>query len=408
MVVPQFKLASSATLLLLLCSKWQSNEAFQAHLHRHLHRHQSIATKTITTITTKPTSLFGEKYTKGAEIFPATNEERFKLTDSFPNGELPPSVQQVIDNQEQKIAEEEEASNSDTGIDNDSDDVSTEISSSSSSSSSSSLSSSSTETPKIIPKRTRVRKAIQTILRSAAESETETGKTPLINSNPINKRPPLTAIFLMTLGLIKPNHFLSVVFISGYLIALALLASSPKSVDNMNPIVWSVPPQGHVPSLLSNPLGMIGNNQSYFTWLRIGEVFGYITPFLYLFKTVLAGHKHLSETIASNVFLISCQIMTEEMSRKVLTPLPIRVLIPLLYNALRMGPLYEWMMCWSTMNSFGRLLSLANFVYWGMNLFLFLIPIATMKYMRSYFFCVEAEEVVVRDGDEDHIGLLGR
>ena len=155
-------------------------------------------------------------------------------------------------------------------------------------------------------------------------------------------------------------------------------------------------------------LGQIGNSQTYFSWLRTGVIFGYVMPFLYLFKTVLAGHKHLSETIASNVFLISCQIMTEEMSRKVLTPLPIRILIPLIYNSLRMGPLYEWVLCWSTMSKYGKILSLVNFLYWGMNLFLFLIPIASMKYMRSYFFCVEAEEVVVRDGDEDNIGLLRR
>jgi len=100
--------------------------------------------------------------------------------------------------------------------------------------------------------------------------------------------------------------------------------------------------------------------------------------------------------------------MTEEMSRKVLTPLPIRVLIPLIYNSLRMGPLYQWVLCWSSMSAFGKLLSLTNFVYWGVNLFLFLIPVASMRYLRSYFFCVEAEEVVVRDGDEDNIGLLGR
>ena len=44
---------------------------------------------------------------------------------------------------------------------------------------------------------------------------------------------------------------------------------------------------------------------------------------------------------------------------------------------------------------------------WNINLFGFLIPVAGMKYMRSYFFGVEAEEVVVRGGDEDNIGLLG-
>jgi hypothetical protein len=55
----------------------------------------------------------------------------------------------------------------------------------------------------------------------------------------------------------------------------------------------------------------------------------------------------------------------------------------------------------------GKVLAVVNFVYWGMNLFFFLIPVATMKYMRSYFYGVEAEEVIVRSGDEENIGFLG-
>ena len=383
------QLVTSTTILfLIVCSSWQLNEAFQPHLKSLSHHHHHLApfpsSRSPIARSTTTSTILREKYTKGAEIYPATNENQFKLTDSFPGGVLPPSVQATIDNvnlSDEEIKDEEEMEG----------DIPTTT----------------TVIPaEQIPKRTRVKKVIQKILRSAAESETETA--PLVDNRPLDKRPTLIAAFLMVLGLIKPNHFLTVVFMSGYLIALGLLSSSPKSVENMNPILWSMPPQGHVPSLLSNPLGSIGNSQNYFSWLRIGVVFGYVTPFIYLFQTILAGHKHLSETIASNIFLMSCQIMTEGMARKVLTPLPIRILIPLIYNSLRMGPLYQWMMCWSTMSNFGKILSVTNFVYWGANLFLFLIPIASLRYMRSYFFCVEAEEVVVRDGDEDNIGLLGR
>lgn len=72
-----------------------------------------------------------------------------------------------------------------------------------------------------------------------------------------------------------------------------------------------------------------------------------------------------------------------------------------------MGPLYYWLMSWPAMSRLGRLLALGNFLYWGANLFGFLIPIATMRYMRCHFFCVEAEEVIMRPGDEEKVGLLG-
>ncbi len=326
--------------------------------------------------------LNGEKYGRGAEIYPVTNEIDFKLTDSFANGVLPPSVQTIMDDDlnpdDVKVLTEETTNENE------------EKSSTSSTSSTS-----------------KVTNAINSILKSAAASQTQT--SPLIDQTPLNKRPPFIALTLMVLGLITPNHILSVTFISAYLLGLGFVASSPKSLDNMNPMVRSIPPQGHVPALLSNPLGsLISNNPNYTTWLRLGVVFGYVAPLLYIIQTILDGRQHLSEMIATNLFLLSCQITTEDVSRKVLTPLPIRILIPLIYNSLRLGPLYDWVLCWSDMSQIGRVLAVGNFVYWGVNLFMFLIPVAAMKYMRAYFYAVEAEEVTVRDGDEDNIGLLGR
>ena len=366
------------------------------HHHRHhfYHGHQT---------THKITRLKGEKYGRGAEIYPVTNEIDFKLTDSFANGVLPPSVQVVIDEDNetkkkniQKLNGMMKMTNETNGQaqSNTKDNTTVEEESLTANGSSTSTS--------------KVTNAINSILRSAAESQTE--KSPLVDSTPFNKRPPFIALTLMTLGLITPNHILSVLFLSGYLIGLGFVAASPKSMDNMNPIVWSVPPQGHVPNLLSNPLGSsISNNPAYINWLRFGVVFGYLGPILYVIQTILDGQQHLSETIAANIFLLSCQITTEDLSRsKVVTPLPIRVLIPLMFNTLRMGTLYDWILCWGDMSQNGKGLAVVNFVYWGMNLFLFLIPVATMKYMRAYFYAVEAEEVAVRDGDEDSVGLLGR
>jgi hypothetical protein len=54
----------------------------------------------------------------------------------------------------------------------------------------------------------------------------------------------------------------------------------------------------------------------------------------------------------------------------------------------------------------GRILAIANAVYWAANLFCFLLPIATIRYMRAHFFGVEAEEVTTRLGMEESVGLI--
>ena len=53
-----------------------------------------------------------------------------------------------------------------------------------------------------------------------------------------------------------------------------------------------------------------------------------------------------------------------------------------------------------------RMLAFINLLYWGVNLFGFLIPIATMRYLGSYFFCIEASEVTMREGGRDNGDLL--
>ena len=355
----------SVTVLLWMSSKFQPNEALQL-------QNQSLQRSVLLNkyrSRSSMSSLYAEKYGKGAEIYPITNEIPFTLADSFPNGVIPSSVQSIIDatntNQQQ-------------------------------------------ETKK---------NPIGNILKSAAQSESTTITT-FIDQNPINKPPIIISFLLLMTGLVQPVHILTVAFFSSYLIALSFLSSSPKSFENLNPIVRSLPPTGHVPSFVSDPLGTsISNSRVYGLWLRLGMLMGYIAPILYLMKSIYLSPAlgRARDTIllypsiiASNLFLLSCQITSENISRKILTPLPIRILIPILYNSIRVILLYQWLsLGWSTMGYIGKALSVFNFIYWNINLFGFLIPVAGMKYMRSYFFGVEAEEVVVRGGDEDNIGLLG-
>ena len=89
-------------------------------------------------------------------------------------------------------------------------------------------------------------------------------------------------------------------------------------------------------------------------------------------------------------------------------PLPIRILIPVSYNNIRISSLHPW--AFPTADSLLpiplRLLGIANLIYWYANLLLFLIPIGVIRYLRAHFYCVEAVEVTVRKGGEGSVGLL--
>jgi hypothetical protein len=88
-------------------------------------------------------------------------------------------------------------------------------------------------------------------------------------------------------------------------------------------------------------------------------------------------------------------------------PLPIRILITVAYNTKRLGSIWEWCMTGtslSTIENLGRLLAFFNMIYWSLDLFLFVIPVVTITYLRAHFFCVEASEVTLRN-EESLIGL---
>jgi hypothetical protein len=88
-------------------------------------------------------------------------------------------------------------------------------------------------------------------------------------------------------------------------------------------------------------------------------------------------------------------------------PLPIRILIPISYNAARLGYLWNWACTTSlTLGVPGRALAIGSLAYWTINLMAFLIPVAAVRYMRAHFYGVEASEVTTRIGMEGALGLV--
>lgn len=76
-----------------------------------------------------------------------------------------------------------------------------------------------------------------------------------------------------------------------------------------------------------------------------------------------------------------------------------------MYNTVRLGPLYDWMML-AALSPYEKIFAVGTFIYWAVHLFGFLIPIGVMRYLRAHFFCIEAEEVRIHEGNHDSIGLL--
>lgn len=200
----------------------------------------------------------------------------------------------------------------------------------------------------------------------------------------------------------------------------------------------SLPFKGHVPILVANPLGALSYSRLYRVWLRLGALLSLLLPMMALLSMGLGNvyrrgldgmltfnvrdafnSAALSEPIfevvkkllGGHIFLVCCQALTEALARAALLPLPIRVLIPVKYNILRLASLHDWAFYPTllagelVLSTPLRVLGVANLLYWYTNLLLFL-PVAVLRYLRAHFYCVEAVEVTVRKGSECSVGLL--
>ena len=215
-----------------------------------------------------------------------------------------------------------------------------------------------------------------------------------------------------TVRYLQPLDFLLVIASTGYVFVLQKLAAQQRSVDNVTPVLPALPPQGHVPVCVRHPLGYgFSRSRGYFRWLKLGELVGIWGP-LVLLVSIKLGYSvvaapAMAQLIAPPLFFSSCQAGTEHMvTRRATTPLPIRILVPVLYNWIRLGYIWTWARSDMALGAFSRWLALANLAYSTINLWGFLVPIASIRYLRAHFFSVEAAQVVTRAGMDDSVGFL--
>jgi hypothetical protein len=262
----------------------------------------------------------------------------------------------------------------------------------------------------------------------------------------IGKGPSIIALILLGTNCVTPKNIASVLLMSVYIVGLASWCIAPKySADSSSAVhhhrhrrfhhpianMPSLPDKGHVPTLITNPLGSsLTNSKVYRAWLRAGAVLGLLLPLMVLMQLTLRSRHpslfintmdqnigvsynnnnigELKRIVGGPTFLLCWQALSEAAARAALLPLPIRILIPVSYSTLRLSSLQYW--AFPAADVFVptsvRALGMANFFYWYANLALFLIPVGVMRYLRAHFYCVEAVEVTVRHGGESSVGLF--
>jgi len=301
-------------------------------------------------------------YGRGSEIWPPSAEGPIKLTDSFPNDEIPSPAAEALKNIGTKKKQKP------------------------------------TEWRKLLPR------AMARILRRAAQAQEEEA---FLNADApaMDKTPAVVALGLLIRGYIRPLDALLVSFLSGYFCILGVWARSLRR-DGVTPNLPALPPQGHVPTLVSNPLGSsFTYSVSYDRWLKLGVLLSFLGPLIQMIRYTLEGQMGAARACARPIFFLCCQAVAEAVSRRVMTPLPLRILIPVSFNTVRLGYLWNWSFLQEPLGTVGRLLAFGNLFYWAINLFGFLLPVAVLRYMRAHFHCVEAEQVITRPGMEESIGL---
>ena len=355
-------------------------------------------------------------YGKGSEIWPECNEEPIELSASFPGGKIPSSVVEILQSGSLNTSTNNNNSGSPITVSFDTNNTNIKTSG---------------------RKRRAVGKTLSHILKSAAKSSSRRASE---TTPTIDRTPAVLAAVLIGTKCVSWKSVASVLAMSAYFIGLASWCAAPKSSGTISTInisdahsksdihsydyvnMPSLPEKGHVPNLVSNPLGLqLTSSRIYRVWLRLGAMLGLLLPTLVLsfnivgniypsigIRALVGNAEYVRRSLGNPLFLLCLQAITEAVSRAALLPLPIRILIPVMYNTARLIPLHAWSFpaMGITIPTSLRILGISNLLYWYANLILFLIPVGVVRYLRAHFFCVEAVDVTVRKGGDTSVGLL--
>ncbi|KAK1406047.1 hypothetical protein QVD17_42244 [Tagetes erecta] len=135
-------------------------------------------------------------------------------------------------------------------------------------------------------------------------------------------------------------------------------------------------------------------------YVILGTIIGLFFPLAYVLGAFARGDEHSLQSATPHLFLLSCQILTENIISglsNLFSP-PVRALVPTLYTVRRIFVILDWVKdVWINKSLsphaqikdvawfwFGRGLALANLAYFSINMFGFLIPRFLPKAFNQY------------------------
>ncbi|PON45280.1 Transmembrane protein [Parasponia andersonii] len=204
-------------------------------------------------------------------------------------------------------------------------------------------------------------------------------------------------------GLVPLLDLVFPAFTSAYLLALSRLA---------------FPSHGHVTSTSPE---IFQGSKLFSVYVFMGTTIGLFLPLAYVLGGFARGDEHAVRSATPHLFLLSFQILTENIiSGLSLFSPPVRAFVPLLYTVRRIFVILDWTKdVWvnKTLPAdapfkdvawfwFGRCLAVANLVYFAINLFVFLIPRFLPRAFEKYF--RERDEVHAKMAEDKRSAALNR
>ncbi|KAJ7545571.1 hypothetical protein O6H91_08G001900 [Diphasiastrum complanatum] len=145
---------------------------------------------------------------------------------------------------------------------------------------------------------------------------------------------------------------------------------------------------------------VFGGSRLFQVYVVLGSGIGLFLPLSYVLGGFSRGDRLAVRAASPHLFLLSCQILSENLiSRLEVFSPPVRAILPIIYTGYRLITLKDWLhatvlkaklpldphfkdVAWMW---FGTGLAAANFVYYSINLCLFLIPMFLPRAFETYF-----------------------
>ncbi|XVF43668.1 hypothetical protein PTKIN_Ptkin02bG0059300 [Pterospermum kingtungense] len=192
--------------------------------------------------------------------------------------------------------------------------------------------------------------------------------------------------------------FIMVFSISGLVPLLDLVFPAFASTYVIALSRFAFPSHGRVSNAASQEI--FHGSKLFRLYVILGTTIGLFLPLAYVLGGFARGDNHAVRSATPHLFLLSFQILTENViSGLSLFSPPVRALVPLLYTVRRIFVIMDWLLdVWLNKSLpanaqlkdiawdwFGKGLAVANLLYFSINLLCFLIPRFLPRAFERYF-----------------------